>query len=97
MAIAAILRRDHHWSGNFLQDGGEEIYRNGTESSYPACSSGESDELVSPSRGLHQMGLQPKAHSAEAGQPLGSRGITLRSSALRLIAEMIIGCGKHRT
>ena len=27
MAIAAILWRDHHWSGNFLQDGGEEIYR----------------------------------------------------------------------
>ena len=42
MAIAAILRRDHHWSGNFLQDGGEEIYRNGTEGSNPACSSGES-------------------------------------------------------
>ena len=36
--IAAILRRDHHWSGNFLQDGGEEIYRNGTEGSNPACS-----------------------------------------------------------
>ena len=42
MAIAAILRRDHHCSGNFLQDGGEEIYRNGTEGSNPACSSGES-------------------------------------------------------
>ena len=41
MAIAAILRRDHYWSGNFLQDGGEEIYRNGTEGSNPACSSGE--------------------------------------------------------
>ena len=40
--IAAILRRDHHWSGNFLQDGGEEIYRNGTEGSNPACSSKES-------------------------------------------------------
>ena len=38
MAIAAILRRDHHWSGNFSQDGGEEIYRNGTEGSNPACS-----------------------------------------------------------
>jgi len=23
MAIAAILGRDHHWSGNFLQDGGD--------------------------------------------------------------------------
>jgi hypothetical protein len=42
MAIAASLRRDHHWSGNFLQDGGEEIYRNGTAGSNPACSSGES-------------------------------------------------------
>ena len=41
MAIAAILRRDHHWSGNFLQDGGEEIYRNGTEGSNPAYSGGE--------------------------------------------------------
>jgi hypothetical protein len=48
MAIAAILRRDHHWSGNFLEDGGEEIYRNGTEGSNPACSRGESDEIASP-------------------------------------------------
>ena len=45
MAIAAILRRDHHWSGNFLQDGGEEIYRNGTEGSNPACSSAESASI----------------------------------------------------
>jgi hypothetical protein len=32
---------------------------------------------------------KPTAHSAEAGQRPGSRRITLRSSALRLIAEMI--------
>jgi hypothetical protein len=37
--------RDHHWSRNFLQDGGEEIYPNGTEGSNPACSTGESSEL----------------------------------------------------
>jgi hypothetical protein len=29
-----------------LQDGGEEIYRNGTEGSNPACSSTESSELL---------------------------------------------------
>jgi hypothetical protein len=50
MAIAAILRRDHHWSGNFLQDGGEEIYRNGTEGSNPACSSCESENFRSRAR-----------------------------------------------
>ena len=52
--IAAILRRDHHWSGNFLQDGGEEIYRNGTEGSNPAYSGGESCELQPVSRGAHR-------------------------------------------
>ena len=54
MAIAAILRRDHHCSGNFLQDGGEEIYRNGTEGSNPAYSGGESCELQPVSRGAHR-------------------------------------------
>ena len=56
MAIAAILRRDHHWSGNFLQDGGEEIYRNGTEGSNPACSSEESANHQFLSGGAYHCG-----------------------------------------
>ena len=55
MAIAAILRRDN-WSGNFLQDGGEEIYRNGTEGSNPACSSEESANHQFLSGGAHDCG-----------------------------------------
>jgi hypothetical protein len=42
MAIGAILLARPSLARKSLQDGGEEIYRNGTEGSNPACSSGES-------------------------------------------------------
>ena len=78
MAIAAILRRDHHCSGNFLQDGGEEIYRNGTGGSNPACFSGESDaNFEIDSRLCHSIEInlkleldRQKSKQMEAGQCL---------------------------
>ena len=42
MAIGAILLARPSLARKSLQDGGEEIYRNGTEGSNPACSSAES-------------------------------------------------------
>ena len=75
----------HHWSGNFLQDGGEEIYRNGTEGSNPACSSGESDaNLEIDSRLCHSIEInlkleldRHKSKQMEAGQCLA--GPTFRA------------------
>src|SRR6516225_590303 len=69
MAIAAILRRDHHWSGNFMQDGGEEIYPNGTEGSNPSCSSRQSvSRQISPS------GIEKSAVAAVCAGPARRHG-----------------------
>ena len=45
MAIGAILLARPSLARKSLQDGGEEIYRNGTEGSNPACSSAESASI----------------------------------------------------
>ena len=57
MAIGAILLARPSLARKSLQDGGEEIYRNGTEGSNPACSSGES---------ANHLFLSDGAKSAEA-------------------------------